>query len=144
MALDPAWLTRAILLATGRAIPADQAAALTRVLDQRGEVLPWLAMRAGAFAQEPAVTAALASQAARVARPRTPRRSALHSATAIAEAQRLSDEAIRQIVAENVERARLGEEANGLAQRVNEAVAGLPGYDFARHVGRVPPPEDLE
>lgn len=144
MALDPAWLTRAILLATGRVIPADQAAALSRVLGQRAEVLPWLTLRAGAFAQERAVTAALSSQAARVARPRTPRRSALHSAAAIAEARRLSDEAIRQIVAENVERARLGEEANGLGQRVNEAIAGLAGYDFARHVGRVPPSEDPE
>ena len=142
MALDPAWLTRAIALATGRAIPADQAAALARVLDNRDEVLPWLTLRAAAFADEPAITAALHAQAARITRPRTARRSALHSATALAEANRLADEAIRQIVAENVDRARLGEELNGLLSRANEAGAGLPGYDFARHIGRVPPAEE--
>ena len=142
MALDPAWLTRAIALSTGRAIPADQAAARARALDTHTEVFPWLTLRAAAFADEPAITAALQAQAARTTRPRTARHSTLHSPTALAEANRLADEAIRQIVAENVDRARLGEEVNGLLARANEAGAGLPGYDFARHIGRVPPAED--
>jgi hypothetical protein len=139
MTIDPAWLRRAVALAAGCDMPEAMATDLANTLSVRAEVLPWLVLRAQAFADDPAIAAAIKAQAARIARPRTSRPASLHSAVRSAEVKALADEVIRQIVAENVERARLGEEANGLLHLANESAAGLPHHDFSRHVGHVPP-----
>ncbi|WP_353227680.1 hypothetical protein [Novosphingobium sp.] len=141
MTIAPDWLHDAVALVTGHDLPPDAATELAEMLCVEPEVLPWLMLRANAFADYPDLDAAIRSQASRTPHPATRRPPALQSAGATLAAQRMADDALRQIVAENCAAQELGDETHGLLHACNRAMAGLPGYDFASHIGRGAEPD---
>lgn len=134
MTIEPRDLSDAVALFLGRTIDPALAGEIALMLAQPQELLPWLALRQGAFDTLPDVVAALGEAAAGAARPATRRPPCLSLSAPQITLTRDIHDALRQLVAENVERTSLAQEVNDLLSTLNETRPGAPDYEFHRRV----------
>jgi hypothetical protein len=142
MTIEPEWLGGVIALVLGRKPDTALVSQLARVLEAREEVLPWLMLRQGAFADDPEILGhlkALAAQGNRASQHRP--------AGPVVPPERLgmerdTEHTLRELIADNVARADLADDLGATLHRHNRTLPGRPGYDFRRRiVERAPEPK---
>jgi len=142
--IEPAWLGGVIALVLGRKPDTALVDELARVLAAREEVLPWLMLRQGAFADDPEVVRQLGTLAAQANRP-SPRRPAgpvLHPERIGLE--RDTEAGLRTMIAENIARGDLADALGATLHRHNRTLPGCPGYDFRRRIVERAPEPDVD
>jgi hypothetical protein len=135
MTIDANWLGDVVELMTGRAFDLDAARALAPVLGEPAEVLPWLVLRQGVLADEPAIAAALDAQAAQIGRPLTRRAPGNAVSAPLVEIDRGLSDALRLLIAEDVARTDLAEEVLGLFVRRHALAAADLNGAFRYRIG---------
>lgn len=144
MTIEPDWLTQVVELTTGRVFDARTAQALSTMLSDPAEVLPWLVLRQGApdligpdligpdltgLADDPAIMAALCAQADQIARRQIRHDPGFAVSALLVEIDRAVCDGLRVLVAEDVARAELAEEVHGLF--VRRHISAAHGLDCA-------------
>ncbi len=140
MTIELDWLAQVMELTTGRACDTQTVQALATVLSDPAEVLPWLALRQGApdltrLADDPAIMAAFCAQADRIARPQTPRVPGFAVSAPLVGIDRAVCDGLRLLVAEDVARAELAEEVNGLFVRQHAVAASGLDHAYRYRIG---------
>jgi hypothetical protein len=140
MTIDAQWLNDVIALVLARQPETALTEDLASVLETREEVLPWLILRQGAFADDPEIRAqlhALAVQARGAASPRP----AAPPLCPHAIARDLQAEGVlRALVAHAIDSTALADTLGALLHRHNQALSGHAGYDFRRRIAEIAPP----
>jgi|GEM_PF-2756109 len=139
MTIEPDWLTQVVELTTGRVFDARTAQALSTMLSDPAEVLPWLVLRQGApdligpdltgLADDPAIMAALCAQADQIARRQIRHDPGFAVSALLVEIDRAVCDGLRVLVAEDVARAELAEEVHCLF--VRRHISAAHGLDCA-------------
>ena len=140
MTIDPQWLNDVIALVLARQPETAMIHELATVLELRDEVLPWLILRQGAFADDPQIRAQLEhlSHQPRGATSHRPAAPAL-CAQAI-ERDHLAEHVLRALVAQSTDSTALADTLGGLLHRHNQLRSGSAGYDFRRRIVEQAPP----
>lgn len=121
MTIDPIRLADAVELMTGRNMDAATAETLARVLGVEEEVLPWLVLKQNALADLPEARALLDDHAARLATPLTRRSASLAVSGPVIPIDRNIEDALRQLIAEDIARTELTQEIDALMVDRNAA-----------------------
>ena len=146
MTIDSDWLAQVVELTLGRVCDGPTAQALATVLSEPAEVLPWLVLRQGApdpaslhhpasLADDPAIMAALAAQAAQIARAPTRAVPGFAVSAPLVAIDRAVCDGLRLLVAEDVARADLAEEVHGLFVRRHAMTASGLDQAFRYRIG---------
>lgn len=141
MTIDRQWLSGIVALTLGRQPETTLIEEVAATLETREEVLPWLLLRQGAFADDREVLARLADLAAQTNRVSRHRPSGPVLCPDAVERHRLAELTLRDMVAQNVASSDLADTIGAILHRQNRSVSGRPGYDFRRRIAeRFPEP----
>jgi hypothetical protein len=140
MLIERDWLTGVIALVLGRQPGVALTDELAQVLEQREEVLPWLILRQGAFADDPAIMAVLHQHAAQISHAATRRPPAPPIAVDAITSDRALHGAMTQVIADAVAATALTSEIGALLHHHNQAIAGTHAYSFRRRIIEYPQP----
>jgi hypothetical protein len=134
MTVAPGWLGGVIALVLGRKPDTALVRELARVLETREEVLPWLMLRQGAFADDPEIVRhlkALAAHSNRASHHRPPGPAVPPERLAM---DRATEKALHDLIAQNVAQADLANDLGATLHRHNHTLPGRPDYDFRRRI----------
>lgn len=139
MTIEPEWLGSVIALVLGRKPDTALIDELASLLAAREEVLPWLMLRQGAFADDPEIVRYLRTLAAQANRPshQRPAGPVLHPQRPALE--RNTEAMLRTLIGEDVARTDLAQALGATLHHHNRTLPGRPGYDFRRSIVERPP-----
>jgi hypothetical protein len=142
MTVEPETLGAVIALVLGRKPDKALVADLARVLDQREEVLPWLVLRQGAFADDADVLARLHALAGAGNRASHHRPAGPVMAPETHARKRDVEVALGRMIADNIAGTGHSDAIGAMLHAHNATLPGRPGYDFRRRIVEQAPVPD--
>jgi hypothetical protein len=112
---------------------------LAHVLEAREEVLPWLVLRQGAFADDPEALTTLKALAAAGNRPSRQRPDAPVLAPETPGLYRDAETALRDLIAQNLAGSAHADTLGAILHAHNSTLPGRPDYDFRRRIIELAP-----
>ena len=139
MTIDTPWLDDVLALTLGRRPDAALVEELAGVLATPEEVLPWLILRQGAFADDPQICAQLQHLAAQPAGPSSHRPAGPPLCPQTIERDRQADHVLRELVAQSIDSTALADTLGAILHRQNQILSGRADYDFRRRIAEPAP-----
>ena len=134
MTIERDWLNGVIELVLGRSIEPQLLDQIAEVLETPEEVLPWLMLRQGVFAEDPDISAHLKAVAAQASQVLLQRPAGPVVCPDVVERHGLAERTLGDLVAQNIAGASFADHLGAILHRQNQACSGRPGYDFRRRI----------